>query len=158
MFKPRTRRKIAGLLGSVVFPLLVLEGCAHVVRVPRGDYPTVPERKGTTVIHTRDGRVYEFKGVGVDSARFVGRVDMVRNVVGRDGHLEQIDDTQEVRVPFSEVTGVELRSTNIFGTVLAAAAGVGLIYVLLKEFAPAVTDTTGDGGGGTIERSGRIRR
>jgi hypothetical protein len=148
MIRPALRRRIAGLLGSVVFPLMVLEGCAHVVRVPLGDYVTVPERSGKAVIQTRDGRIYEFRGVSADSGRFLGRVNVQRSVVGRDGHLDQVEDIEEVRVPFSEVTSVEMRSTNVLASVLAAAAGAGLIYVLVREFAPATSssDTTGGGG------------
>lgn len=155
MVRPFIRRRVAGFLGSVVFPLFVLQGCARVVHVPPTDYRTVPERRGTAVIHARDGRIYEFKGVQADSSRFLGRVDVVRNVVGRDGHLELLDDTEEVRVPFSEVDRVEVRSPNVLGTALIVAAGVGLVYVLVKEFAPATTDTTGSGPGGGLPQGGR---
>jgi hypothetical protein len=161
MCKPSARCRIAGLLGSVVFPLFVVQGCAHVVRVPRGEYPTVPGRKGTAVIHTSDGRIYEFHGVGQDSSRFVGRIDVTRSVVGRDGHLDMVEDTREVRLPFSEVTSVEMRSTSVVNSALAVAGGAGLIYMLIKQFAPASSTsgstTPGDPAGQQSPAAGRAR-
>jgi hypothetical protein len=161
MLRPSVRRRVAGLLGSVVFPLFVAQGCAHVVRVPRGEYPTVPGRKGTAEIHTSDGRVYEFHGVARDSAGFLGRIEVTRSVVGRDGHLDMVEDTQDVRLPFSEVTSVEMHSISLVNTALAVGLGVGMVYLLIKEFgssgSTSGTPTPGTPGGNQAPAAGRAR-
>ncbi|HVP37654.1 MAG TPA: hypothetical protein VMS93_00570 [Candidatus Saccharimonadales bacterium] len=145
MIRYGTRRRVVGVLGTVLVPLLVLEGCAHVVHVARSDFSTVPDLRGRAVIHTRDGRVYEFHGVAVDSARFVGHVNVVRDVFTREGHLESEESVEEVRVPFTEVTAVEMRSTDVPSTVIASALGVVLLGMLINELAPATTPDTSGG-------------
>ncbi len=137
------RRRVAGLLGSVVFPLFVLQGCAHVVLLRPDEYPDAPNRKGTAFIHTRDGRVYELNRVAVDSSRFVGRVDVMRSVVTRDGHLDAVEATDEVKIPFTDVTRVEMRSSNVLGTVVAVGVGVGLVVMLAKALGGVNTDSGG---------------
>ena len=145
-FRLRRRLGAATCLGSLA--LFSLEGCAHVARIAPADYASLKGR-GKAVISTRDGKVYEFNKVVLDSANFLGRVDIVRNVVGRDGHLDAIEDVEEVKVPFTEVESVELRSSSFLGTgVLLGAMAAGLA-VLIQSFQPAPNTggTTGGGGG-----------
>lgn len=140
------RRRFAGTACLLSLSLFALEGCAHVTRIGPADYAGLDGR-GKAVISTRDGKVYEFNRVSIDSSNFLGRVDIVRNVVGPGGHLDAIEDVLDVRVPFSEVESVELRRVDILGTgvlVVAVAAGLAL---LVRSFQPP-PDTGGGGGGG----------
>ncbi|MBI5835744.1 MAG: hypothetical protein HZB25_00735 [Candidatus Eisenbacteria bacterium] len=137
------RRRGAGLACAAAMALLALQGCSTLVRLAPAEYTDAPNRKGTAMIHTRDGRVYELPDVAVDSSRFVGRVDVMRNIVTRDGHLDAVEDVETVRIPFSDVVRVEMRRANLLGTVAALGVGVGLVYMLAKALGPASTDTTG---------------
>ena len=144
-----SRRRAAGYFLLPLTIAFLAPGCARVTRVDPVDYVTVAGAKGRARVLTRDGRIYDFRHVGIDSARFVGRVDVVRNVVTRDGHLEAVEGTEEVRLPFSDVETVEIRNSSVLGTALAVGAGLAGVALLIRAFKPVpTTDTTGGGGGG----------
>lgn len=141
-----SRRGPAARACALALALTLLEGCASTVHVLPSEYPGLTGQ-GKAVISMRDGRVYEFHRVTVDSSRFVGQVDVVRNVVGRDGHLDALEDVEEVRLPFGDVESVELRHTSLLATAAllgATALGIG---ILIRQFQPEPT-TPGTGGGG----------
>ncbi len=154
MFFPRLRRP-AGLTGLTAALLLLVEGCAHVVPVARPDYPTVDGR-GAVRITTREGRVYDLPRVAVDSSRFVGQVEVARSVVTADGHLEERERVEDVKIPFEDVTSVELRQKSVLGTAALVAGGAAVIAILVRAFQPA--DTASGGGGGPITPPSKPRR
>ena len=136
------RRLASGCLSAAA--LAFAQGCAQVVHVAPPDYASVAG-KGRVEVTTREGRVYNFRRVAVDSARFVGEVDILRNVLTRDGHIEPLETTEPVRLPFTEVAAVDLKKRDLPGTALALGAGAGLIAALIRAFSP----TPQPAGGGT---------
>ena len=137
---------------AIVLAMTLLEGCASTVHVFPSNYIGL-DGKGTAVISMRNGRIYQFHKVAVDSSRFMGQVNIVRNVVSRDGHLDAIEDVQQVRLPFGEVESVELRHPNIFNSALLAGAAAAGLAVLIRAFQPEPATTPTGGGGGGVDNT-----
>ncbi len=140
-------------LGALCLPwvsLLLLQGCASTVPVLPPEYPTLGARRAIVVVNTHDGRIFEFRELSSDSARFLGPVRVVKSILGRDGRLEPLETVEWTRVPFDLVSRVTLRRTSTLGTIALGLGSATAFTLLIRSFQPTPANTGGTGGGGGI--------
>lgn len=129
-----------GVCGLCALGLLA-SGCTSLREIPRGDYNTLPERKGVRV-ETRDGLVYDF-----DYAAFTG--DSLTGYRHRSDVEGPVDQTVSFRIALEDIDHLTTRKLDWYRTGLVGGSMLaGVLVAGLSGQAPRPSDTGGSSGGG----------
>jgi hypothetical protein len=125
----------------VVSSLAVATGCSSLAQVPRGEFASIPVRKGV-LVRTVDGEQYSFDRAVISADTLTGVGYQQRTVVEKDGQPSVEEIATEVRLPLERIASLQQRRRDWGRT---AKWGVGAAGA--AAFVIAVGTSSGDDDG-----------